>query len=180
MIPSDTTDLIARARVGDAAALERLLQHDRAPDDWSARPAGVGARRSAARASLLRGACDEILRGLGRSGARDRDRLAGWIRAIARRTLRDVARGGGGAPIEPEAPLPAARAKRGARLREALRSLPGEVRAIVRVRAEERLSFAEIARRAGLSETAVRRTYHRALAQLSRRACAASPTTSTR
>lgn len=157
--------LVLAARAGCRPALEALVRRYQRP---LYRRCRGHLRDHDAAADLCQRAFLRALLHLGelREAAHFRSWLFRIAENLARNQLRDEARFVRAAG--PEAAIPARAhatieaAERAERLRQAIARLPGRQRAVVELRVERELSFAQIARRLDITENAAKVSFHHA------------------
>ncbi len=172
----ETARLLVRAREGDAAAREALLERLRPRLVlWASARLGPELRAEADPEDIAQEALLAVHRRLDEFRGDDRRAFLGWIFTVAENRIRDLA-DRAGAQKRQRAELPrrdrtspsqaAARAELARRLAEAVARLDEPYRQVIRMRRFEEMEVGEIARRLGRSENAVRILYCRAIAAL--------------
>jgi RNA polymerase sigma-70 factor (ECF subfamily) len=172
----DTTRLLVKAREGDAAAREALLERLRPRLVlWASARLGAKLRGETEPEDVAQEALLAVHKRLDEFKGSDRRAFLGWIFTVAENRIRDLA-DRAGAEKRKRVELPrreqttpsqaAARTELAARLAEAVARLDEQYRQVIRMRRFEEMEVGEIARRLERSENAVRILYCRAIAAL--------------
>jgi RNA polymerase sigma-70 factor (ECF subfamily) len=172
----ETARLLVRAREGDAAAREALLERLRPRLVlWASARLGQELRADADPEDIAQEALLAVHKRLDEFQGDDRRLFLAWLFTVAENRIRDLA-DRAGAQKRQRAELPyrdrtspsqaAARTERARLLAEAVARLEEPHREVIRMRRFEEMEVAEIARRLDRSENAVRILYCRAIAAL--------------
>lgn len=177
-----TTDLVARIRAGDRSAWDALYARYRDRLLFAVRcRLGPGLRRKLESEDILQSVMLEALGELGAFTPEGDAGLRHFLHVLITRKIRDRADTFGAAKRAGDVPLDAAAAAVAAptpptyadgprfeALERALARLPDDLREVVLLRKIDGLPSAEVARRLGLTDAAVRKAVSRGMARLTR------------
>lgn len=172
----ETTRLLVRAREGDGAAREELLERLRPRLVlWASARLGPALRAEAEAEDIAQEALLAVHRRLDEFRGDDRRAFLGWLFTVAENRIRDLADRAGAEKRRP-AELPrraqttpsqaAARREMAVRLAAAVARLSEPHRQVIQMRRFEEMDVPEIAKALDRSENAVRILYCRAIAEL--------------